>query len=81
MGSRANSQAAVERRIRRIAQRRGLSLLIAQKRNSKIEAHGGYMLRDDENFAIVFGNRQYDFCADLEEIEAWLEKDEGEAGE
>ncbi|KFL26981.1 hypothetical protein [Paradevosia shaoguanensis] len=81
MGSRANSQAAVERRIRRIAQRRGLSLLIAQKRNSKIEAHGGYMLRDDETFAIVFGNRQYDFCADLEEIEAWLEKDEGEADE
>ena len=39
------------------------------------------MLRDDETFAIVFGNRQYDFCADLEEIEAWLEKDEGEAGE
>ena len=74
MGSRANSQAAVERRIRRVAQRRGLSLLIAQKRNPKIDAHGGYMLREDGTFRIVFGNLQYEFCASLEEIEAWLEK-------
>lgn len=72
MGSRANSQAAVERRIRRIAQRRGLSLLIAQKRNSKIEAHGGYMLRDDDTFEIVFGNAGYDFSATLEEVEDFL---------
>lgn len=74
MGSRAGSQAAIERRIRRLAQRRGLSMLIAQKRNPKIEAHGGYMLRDDETFEIVFGNAGYDFSADLEEIEAWLDK-------
>jgi len=81
MGSRANSQAAVERRIRRVAQRRGLSLLIAQKRNPKIDAHGGYMLRDDNTFAIVFGNVGYDFSADLDEIEAWLDEadEEGSA--
>jgi len=80
MGSRANSQAAVERRIRRVAQRRGLSLLIAQKRNPKIEAHGGYMLREDETFKIVFGNKSYDFSASLEEVEAWLDAD-GESDE
>lgn len=74
MSSRAGSQAAIERRIRRLAQRRGLSMLIAQKRNPKIEAHGGYMLRDDETFEIAFGNAGYDFSADLEEIEAWLDK-------
>ena len=72
MSSRAHTNAAVERRVRRLAQRRGLSMLIAQKRNPKIEAHGGYMLRDDETFAIVFGNKSYDFSASLEEIEAFL---------
>ena len=73
MSSRAATQTATERRVRRLAQRRGLSLLIAQKRNPKIEAHGGYMLRDDETFAIVFGNARYDFSADLDEVEAWLD--------
>jgi len=73
MSSRAGSQTALERRARRLAQRRGLSLLIAQKRNPKIEAHGGYMLRDDATLAIAFGNASYDFSADLDEIEAWLE--------
>ncbi len=47
---------AIERRVRRLPFG-GVSLLIAQKRNPKIEAHGGYMLRDDETFAIVFGQR------------------------
>jgi hypothetical protein len=72
MSSRAHTNVAVERRIRRLAQRRGLSLLIAQKRNPKIDAHGGYMLRSDETFAIVFGNKGYEFSADLDEIEAFL---------
>jgi hypothetical protein len=70
--SRANALVSVERRVRRLAQRRGLSLLIAHKRNAKIDAHGGYMLRDDETHAIVFGNKSYEYSADLGEIEAWL---------
>jgi hypothetical protein len=74
--SRANLQVSVERRVRRLAQRRGLSLLIAHKRNAKIDAHGGYMLRDDESGAIVFGNRSYEYSADLDEIEAWLMAEE-----
>ena len=69
---RSNSEAAVERRVRRIAQRRGLSLLKAQKPNAKVIAHGGYKLRDDESSEIVFGNAGYEFSADLEEIEAFL---------
>jgi hypothetical protein len=72
MSSRAHTNVAVERRIRRLAQRQGLSMLIAQKRNPKIEAHGGYMLRSDETFEIVFGNKGYEFSADLDEIEAFL---------
>ncbi len=74
--SRANLQVSVERRVRRLAQRRGLSLLIAHKRNPKIVAHGGYMLRDDESGAIVFGNKSYEYSADLDEIEAWLMAEE-----
>ena len=80
MSSRAGSLVATERRVRRLAQRRGLSLLIAQKRNPKIDAHGGYMLRDDETFAVVFGDARYEFSADLDEIEAWLEAQD-EAGD
>ena len=72
MSHRAHTTVALERRIRRVAQRRGLSLLIAQKRNAKIDAHGGYMLRSDETMEIVFGNRSYEFSADLDEIEAFL---------
>ena len=72
MSHRAHTLVALERRIRRLAQRRGWSMLIAQKRNPKIEAHGGYMLRDDETFEIVFGNKGYDFSASLEEVEAFL---------
>jgi hypothetical protein len=78
MSHRSNTLVALERRIRRLAQRRGWSMLIAQKRNPKIEAHGGYMLRDDTTFEIVYGNKGYDFSASLEEIEAFLEKDEEE---
>jgi len=72
MSSRAHTQTALERRIRRLARRRGWSLLVAQKTNPQILAHGGYMLRDDETSVIVFGNLRYDFSADLEEIEAFL---------
>ncbi len=76
MSGRGGSLVALERQVRRLAQRRGLSLLIAQKRNAKIDAHGGYMLRDDSSFAIVFGNKGYEFSADLDEIEAWLGQSE-----
>jgi hypothetical protein len=76
MSSRAHTRTAVERRLRRLAQRRGWSLLIAQKRNAKIDAHGGYMLRDDETMKIVFGDRSYDFSASIEDIEAFLEADD-----
>jgi hypothetical protein len=71
MSSRAHTQAAQERQVRRLCRPYNLSLLIAQKRNPKIDAHGGYMLRD-EDFKIVFGNDKYDFSATLEEVEEFL---------
>lgn len=75
MSSRAHTDAAVERRVRRLAQRRGLSLLFAKKRNAKIDAHGGFMLRDDGTGAIAFGNKSYEYSATIEEIEAFLTQD------
>ena len=71
MSSRAHTQVAQERQVRRLCRPYNLSLLIAQKRNPKIDAHGGYMLRD-EDFKIVFGNDKYEFSATLEEVEEFL---------
>ena len=72
MSSRAHTLVAMERRVRRLGRPFGVSLLVAQKRNPKIEAHGGYMLRDDDTFEIVFGNKGYEFSASLEEVEDFL---------
>lgn len=72
MSSRAHTATALERRVRRIAVRRGLNMLKAQKPDAKVKAHGGYMLRNDETSEIVFGDKSYQFSATLEEIEAWL---------
>lgn len=70
--SRTNSLAALERRVRRLAVRRGMSMLVAQKPDSKVRARGGYMLRDDETRAVVFGDKGYEFSATLEDVEAFL---------
>lgn len=72
--SRRDSLAAIERRVRRVAVRNGLSMLKAQKPDTRVQAHGGYMLRDEESHEIVFGNSAYPFCADLDEIEAYLDR-------
>ena len=73
MSSRAHSQASTERRIRRRLQRRNISMLTPKLLDAKVRAHGGYMLRDDDSGAYVFGEKPYQFSATLEEVEAWLE--------
>lgn len=70
--SRKDSLAAVERRVRRVAVRHGLSMLKAQKPDARVLARGGYMLRDDESYEIVFGDKPYPFAADLDELEEYL---------
>lgn len=70
----SNSQTSLDRRVRRLARRQGLSLLKAIKLNAQINTHGGYQLRDDETSKIVFGNAGYPFSADLDEIEAYLKR-------
>lgn len=72
MGGSKHAVASHERRLKRLAVRYGLSLMKAQKPFGKVAQHGGYMLRDDATRAIVFGNKEYDFSADLDEVETFL---------
>jgi hypothetical protein len=67
-----HSIASHQRQVRRLAARQGLSLMICAKPFGKVLRHGGYMLRSDETRRIVFGDREYDYSADLDEIETFL---------
>lgn len=71
--SRPGQKRSIERRVRRVATRLGLHLMIATKPDPQVRAHGGYMLREAETMRIIFGNRDYPYCADIDEIEAFLE--------
>ena len=64
---------SLERRVKRVARRYGVSLMKCEKPFGKIAQHGGYMLRDDDTRKIVFGNDGYEFSATLEEVEAFLD--------
>ncbi|GGH18018.1 hypothetical protein GCM10007036_19910 [Alsobacter metallidurans] len=62
-----------ERRIKRLCVRLGLHLMTAQKPDKNVLAHGGYMLRDAQTMKIVFGDKDYLFSADIDEIEDYLD--------
>lgn len=62
-----------ERRIKRLCVRHNLHLMTAQKPDKHVLAHGGYMLRDAQTMKFVFGDKDYLFSADLDEIEAYLD--------
>ncbi len=68
-----NSRVSVERRVRRVCTRLGLHLMICQKPDKLVLAHGGYMLRDGATMKIVFGDKNYPFSATLDEVEAYLD--------
>ena len=71
--SRPGGERSIERRVRRVATRLGLHLMIADKPDQLVRAHGGYMLREAETMRIICGNKDYPYCADIDEIEAFLE--------
>ena len=73
MGKGRHEVASQERRVKRLAIRYGLHLMKSQKPFGKIAEHGGYMLRDEDTREIIFGNKGYEFSADLDEVEAFLE--------
>jgi hypothetical protein len=68
-----NSRVSVERRVRRVSTRLGLHLMICQKPDKQVLAHGGYMLRDGATMKIVFGDKDYPFSATLDEVEEYLD--------
>ncbi len=71
--SRPGKERSIERRVRRVATRLGLHLMIAAKPDNNVRAHGGYMLREAETMTIIFGNKLYHYSADIDEIEAFLD--------
>lgn len=73
MSSRRNSPTAIERRTKRALGRHNYDLLKPERLTPKIREHGGYKVRDAATGKIVFGQLPYEFCATLEEIDAWLE--------
>lgn len=70
--SRRDALNSVERRVRRLATRLGIHLMTCQKPDKRVLAHGGYMLRDAKTMKIVYGDKEYLFSADLDEVETWL---------
>jgi hypothetical protein len=73
MSSRKDHTASRERRLRRVLIRYGMHLMICQKPDFRVQAHGGYMVRDGDTMKIVFGDRDYPFSANLDEVEEWVE--------
>ncbi len=71
--SRPGKERSIERRVRRVAPRLNLHLMIADKPDAQARAHGGYMLREAETMKIIFGNKDYLYCADIDEVEAFLD--------
>ena len=67
----------LERRVRRVATRLGLHLMIVQKPDNRVRAHGGYMLRDGQTMRILLGDKDYPYCADIDEVEAFLDAYQG----
>lgn len=74
MSSRKDATSSRERRIKRLAIRYNVHLMTCQKPDKRVLAHGGYMLRDGDTMKILFGDKEYLFSADLDEIEAWLDE-------
>jgi hypothetical protein len=73
VSSRKDHEASRERRVRRALTRFGLHLMISQKPDKRVLAHGGYMVRDGETMKILFGDKDYPFSASLEEVEEWVD--------
>ncbi len=68
-----NSDPSRERRAKRACVRLGLHLMMPQKPDKKVLAHGGYMLRDANTMKIVLGDRDYLFSASMDEVEAFID--------
>lgn len=73
MSFRHDSLVSVERRMKRRLGRHNYDLLKPQRPTPKIQQHGGYKVRDAATGEIIFGEAGYEFSADLDDIESWLD--------
>jgi hypothetical protein len=71
--SRAGNTRSIERRVRRVATRLNIHLMIAAKPDARVRAHGGYMLRGADTMLILLGDKDYPYSADIDEVEAFLD--------
>jgi hypothetical protein len=78
VSSRKNSPNAIERLVKRRLGRHNYDLLKPQRTTPKILEHGGYKVRDAATGKIVFGEAGYEFSADLDDVEHWLDRIEAE---
>jgi hypothetical protein len=69
-----NSENSRVRRVKRLAIRYGLHVMTCQKPDKRVLAHGGFMLRDEATMKIVYGDAEYLFSADIDDIETWLDE-------
>ncbi|WDR01523.1 hypothetical protein PSQ19_12055 [Devosia algicola] len=76
--SRANSDVARLRRLKRIAARKGVTIMTIQKSTPRTRAHGGYMIRDMQSLTILLGNADYEFSASLDEVDTYLTAEDGD---
>jgi hypothetical protein len=76
MSSRAGSEAARLRRLRRMAGRNGLAILVATKPSSK--TGGGYMISHDETRRVLLGDKPAPYALTLDEVEAYLDRETSE---
>ncbi len=72
MSSRAGSEAARLRRLKRLAGRHGLAVLVASKPSSKVPG-GGYMLTEDASRKVLLGDQPLPYSASLDQIEEHLD--------
>jgi hypothetical protein len=73
MSSRAGSEAARLRRLKRMAGRSGLAILVATKPSSK--TGGGYMISNDETHHVLLGDKPAPYALTLAEVEEYLDRE------
>jgi hypothetical protein len=78
VSSRRHTPNAIERQVKRRLGRHNYDLLKPQRMTPKILEHGGYKVRDAATGKVIFGEALYEFSADLDDIERWLDGLEAE---
>lgn len=66
------SDKARENRLRRKAERQGLTLLKSRRRDPDAIDFGGFMIVDQDTNGAVFGATPHAYSASIEEVEDWL---------